>query len=119
MHVSPLLKAALFSMASSCNVNCKAVNLPTALGHEPELNLQLTCVTLSELSNTCRSSNDGKENASDDLQLASEEGSVSSMGGQREAQHSRGNSSPPRELVQELIEENTRLYEENKKLGEK
>ena len=71
----------------------------------------------------CRSSKDGKENADDDLQLASEDGSMSSMGGQRDMPrdlpHQRGSSSPPRELVAELIEENTRLFEENKRLNER
>lgn len=72
------------------------------------------------MSGTCRSSSGGKENGDDDLAVASEEGSVSSAGGHRDVPlGGRGGNSSPRELVQELIDENTRLYEENKKLGER
>lgn len=81
--------------------------------------VQHTYGTYRNLSNAlgaCRASKDGKENADDDLQVASEEGSVSSAGGFRDIPQPRGSSSP-RELVQELIDENTRLYEENKRLG--
>lgn len=66
-----------------------------------------------------RGSKDGKELPEEDMSMASEEGSMSSMGGSREASLQKGGGSPQRELVQELIEENTRLFEENKKLVER
>lgn len=79
---------------------------------------QPSVLALVTAGSSFRSSN-GKEIADEDLQVASEEGSMSSAGGQREPpQPSRGNNSP-RELVQELIDENTRLNEDNRRLAER
>ena len=66
---------------------------------------------------SCRPSKDGRDGVDEDFVVASKEGSANSLGSKNGGQLPRMAGSPPRELVQELIEENTRLYEENQKLS--
>ena len=61
----------------------------------------------------CRTSKDLKAETDEDLQPSSTETSMSSAAGP----HLKDGPGAPRQLIQELIEENSKLFEENKKLG--
>ena len=79
------------------------------LHHGHRLGLQAAeCV----FCDTCRTSKDLKVEE-EDLQPSSTETSISSAAGP----HLKDGPGAPRQLIQELIEENSKLFEENKKLG--